>query len=505
MFGDADGIGHDGEGRVDRADGRHEGSVDDVEVVEVMGLAPGVQDAVCGILAKTAGSHLMGGGGDIHGLKEDHGEAGPVEDTAPLGTEAPVAFAVFGLPGEANMAVAIEGDPVAGIGQVFGSEPPIHGVAGSPGTDGEGEPGLLGTEQRRRDLAEILDVAEGIGIIGVARIVVKVVDGEGLLEDGGVFLGGFERHAGAVEMAHVVAPDLVAAVGEALGCDGIGGSEEDGGRVYGAGGEDDDSGAQGALIGVHTFHALAVGIAQQAQDTMASEQANVGVRQGGGDAADFGIAFGVQQAREAVTGGATHAGAMGGVFLVALEGEGEGKGVQPHIPQFLLQGREDGFMAEGRKGKGAAGRFQGVGTGLTVGEVPGLGLVIVGREIGVSDRPSGGEAVAMAARQEVFYASAQNGGPVELGVAPHMVAGYGGKWLARAVAPLFVGVVAVFGKDGAGIPVAPFAGEVVAAFEDEEGQSRGSEGAGQGAATGAAADDDYIGIEASRHGGNPDR
>jgi hypothetical protein len=85
------------------------------------------------------------------------------------------------------------------------------------------------------------------------------------------------------------------------------------------------------------------------------------------------------------------------------------------------------------------------------------------------------------------------------------VYGADGGTLARAVAPLFVSVVAVFGKDGVGIPVAPFAGEVVAAFEDEEGQSRGSEGAGQGAAAGAAADDDHIGIEANRHGGNPDR
>ncbi len=471
MRGDADGIGHDGEGGVDRADGGHEGGVHDIEVGEVMGPAPGIQDTVRRVFAKTAGAHLMGSGGDVHGLKEDHGKAGLVENLAPLVTEALVAFAVFGLPREADMAVAVEGDPVAGVGQVFGGEPPVHGVAGGPGDEGNGEQGLLGMEQRRRDLAEILDVAEGIGIIGVARVVVKIVDGQGFLEDGGVFLGGFEGHAGAIEMAHVVAPDLIAAVGETLGRGGIGGGEEEGGGVYGAGGKDDDAGAQGALIGFHTFHTPAVAARQQAQDAMPGEQADVGVGQGGGDTADFGIALGVQQAGEAVTGGTTHARAMGGVFLVAVEGEGEGKGVQPHIPQFLLQGCEEGLVGERGEGEGTAGRFQGIGTGLTVGEVPGLGLVIVGREIGVGDGPGGGEAVAMVTGKEIFFAPAQNGRPVELGVAPHMIAGNGGENLAVAIVPLFRGMVAVFGKDGVWVPVAPFAGEVVAAFEDEDGQS----------------------------------
>ena len=49
-----------------------------------------------------------------------------------------------------------------------------------------------------------------------------------------------------------------------------------------------------------------------------------------------------------------------------------------------------GQAGERGEGEGTAGRFQGIGTGLTVGEVPGLGLVIVGREIGVGDGPGGG-------------------------------------------------------------------------------------------------------------------
>lgn len=77
----------------------------------------------------------------------------------------------------------------------------------------------------------------------------------------------------------------------------------------------------------------------------------------------------------------------------------------------------------------------------------------------------------MVTGKEIFFAPAQNGRPVELGVAPHMIAGNGGENLAVAIVPLFRGMVAVFGKDGVWVPVAPFAGEVVAAFEDEDGQS----------------------------------
>src|SRR5437867_1837387 len=44
MVGDAEGLGDDGEGGVDGGGGGEEGGVDDVEVVEVVGIAEGVED-----------------------------------------------------------------------------------------------------------------------------------------------------------------------------------------------------------------------------------------------------------------------------------------------------------------------------------------------------------------------------------------------------------------------------------------------------------------------------
>jgi hypothetical protein len=59
VVGYADGVGDDGERGVDGAGGDEAGGVDDVEVVEVMGLAVGVEDAGGGVVAHAAGAVLV--------------------------------------------------------------------------------------------------------------------------------------------------------------------------------------------------------------------------------------------------------------------------------------------------------------------------------------------------------------------------------------------------------------------------------------------------------------
>ena len=91
-------------------------------------------------------------------------------------------------------------------------------------------------------LADHLDVAHR-ELPGVAREVV-VVDAERLLEDGRVGLLGDREHRLAV-VEHVVAPDLVGAVGEPVRMLVVGRGEQQLGGVGGAAGDDDDVGRVG--------------------------------------------------------------------------------------------------------------------------------------------------------------------------------------------------------------------------------------------------------------------
>ena len=52
MLGDPDGVGDDGQGGVDGADGGHEAAVDDVQVVEVVGFAVDVEGRGARIVPK---------------------------------------------------------------------------------------------------------------------------------------------------------------------------------------------------------------------------------------------------------------------------------------------------------------------------------------------------------------------------------------------------------------------------------------------------------------------
>ena len=120
MFADADGVGHRGERRVHGADAREEAGVDDVEVVELVGLAVGVENRGGRVGAEPARARLVGdaGDGDVHVHVEvlvEHvvlGHADVVEQLLQLVVQ-PVGLVVVGrLVGEVDVAVAVDGHAV---------------------------------------------------------------------------------------------------------------------------------------------------------------------------------------------------------------------------------------------------------------------------------------------------------------------------------------------------------------------------------------------------------
>ena len=106
VLADADGVGHRGERRVHGADAREEAGVDDVEVVELVGLAVDVEHRRRRVVAEPAGAGLVGHAGDrdVHVHVEvlvEHvvlGHADVVQDLLQLVVE-PVGLLVVGRRG----------------------------------------------------------------------------------------------------------------------------------------------------------------------------------------------------------------------------------------------------------------------------------------------------------------------------------------------------------------------------------------------------------------------
>ncbi len=120
------GIGHDGQRGIDGTDGGHEACVHDIEIIEVVGLAVGVENAVGWIFPEAAGPHLMRGSRNVHGLKKNRKETDTMKHLSPLGAEPSMTLAVFGLPMQADHPIGVEGNAIVGIRQVFCGKPPVH-------------------------------------------------------------------------------------------------------------------------------------------------------------------------------------------------------------------------------------------------------------------------------------------------------------------------------------------------------------------------------------------
>ena len=110
MVGYADGVGDDGEGWVYGAGGGEEAGVDDVEVVELVGLAVDVEDRRGGVVAEAEGAVLMADAFERDALFEvgverdgGVGVASLLEDIDPAVLQALEALDVVGGVGELDV------------------------------------------------------------------------------------------------------------------------------------------------------------------------------------------------------------------------------------------------------------------------------------------------------------------------------------------------------------------------------------------------------------------
>src|SRR3954468_1669295 len=222
---DAQRVGHGGLGRVDGADAREEARVDDVEVVDLVRPAVGVQDRRRAVAAEPARPGLVGAPGErdlvlevrVARMEVVAAHAEVPEEPLELAQELALRLLVGRRVGDLHAAVAAHGHPVLEPREVLGRQPEVDGVPG----DVAQRPlrrelrlqRLLAAVHLGRRLADHLDVPERV--VDLVGAEVEVVEAERLLEHRRVGLAR-EGQDGRAVVEHVVAPDHVRAVRQAV-------------------------------------------------------------------------------------------------------------------------------------------------------------------------------------------------------------------------------------------------------------------------------------------------
>ena len=128
-------IGHDRQRRIHCAAGGEKTGIDDVKVVDFMRFAIGVERGSFGIMAEANRAVLMRHARKRNALPEKALQRDDVFHSFDLpqhgfefGLQSFVPFFIVGLIGKHDLAVAIQGYAIVGIGQIFGGEPEIQRV-----------------------------------------------------------------------------------------------------------------------------------------------------------------------------------------------------------------------------------------------------------------------------------------------------------------------------------------------------------------------------------------
>lgn len=217
MIADSQGVGDDRQRRIDGRAGDEETSVDDVEVIEVMGFAVSIQYRCFGICSEAHGAVLVPDASNGNPFsevgqvfEEAVAHADVVQDVLKLLLQSLVAFAVIFRVTELDLPVFAHCDAVIRIGEVFRRQPEVDGVVRHVVQDeSRSGKGGIGFEHIAIGFSEHLDMPQRILRIGSAEV--KIVDRHRLLKLRGVGLSRQSDHRGIV-MAHVMSADAIGAI-----------------------------------------------------------------------------------------------------------------------------------------------------------------------------------------------------------------------------------------------------------------------------------------------------
>jgi hypothetical protein len=386
----------------------------------------------------------------------------------------------------------IERHPVVRIRQILRRQPEVHRVLGHqverpPGRDrGCPAPQGVGVE-----LADERDVPHRV--LPLRRPEVEVVQAKRLLEDGRVRAAG-DGHQDRVHVAHVVPPDHVGAVGEPARMPVAGRPQQQRRRVDRACRHHHHVRRVGfdrvAPLHHESRHLAAGRAGLELRDVGVGQQRHVRIREGRVDRDHLRVGLGPHQARVAVAGLAADAATAPRVALVEHDAERDVEGAQAEPGPVVVQLLEAGLVAHGRmRVRRARGGIRRVHPPLAVHVVEALRRGVVGLHVLVAYGPRRRYPTPVLDLAEVLPAEPEERGPVELGVATHVVVGVRVERLTVAVAPGLLGLVAPLEVHRPRAPVGLLARHVVAALEDQDALAPPRQGVEQRAAPRPGADD----------------
>jgi hypothetical protein len=269
-------------------------------------------------------------------------------------------------------------------------------------------PRPLAAEHRRLGLADHLHVAEReLEVVGAE---VEVVEAERLLIRGRVLVAREGEHGRRV-VEHVVAADLVRAVGESIRVLVAGGSEQQLGRVgRPAGNSDDVRGVRFPLsctVQHDLGHRLTACIGVEGDRLRVCQQGDVRVLERRPDGDHLGIRLRMDQAGEAVAVLTADAATVRHVLLVEQNAAGRVEGSVAGRDEIVGELLDARLVRDGGERVGGAGRrLRRVLPSSAVHLVELLGLLVVGLQLVISDRPGGRDAVVVPELAKVLGAQA---------------------------------------------------------------------------------------------------
>ena len=389
--------------------------------------------------------------------------------------------------------VAAQGHAAVGIGQVLGHRQEVDGAPGDPVRQ-RARDGRVGGQDRARDLAQKLDVAQGRAIRAAGQV--EIVHHQRFLIDGIVAPERVHCQHRAEVVVHEIAPHLVRAVGKPGGM-GLGRRAQQQDRRHDRPRrQHDDRCRQGLAIRQPDGGDAAIRPGVEPVDGGAGAQRDVGVLQRQRKAHGFRVHLAAAGVRKGIPWRAPL-----GQPAVDIHPQRQRGRVQPHARQTAAQVGDGGFVRDGGKGIGARmRRFGRVLADLAAHLIEGFGLLVPRLQRVIAKGPAGRRALDMAQGGEILRAVADQHGAVEFRIPAAIVIIAGVEGRARRVQPFLVGAEMAAGKDRVGVARLGRVFQPVAPLEDQDAQPRRRQRGGQRGPAHARADDDDIG---PGHGRSP--